>query len=107
MQVKTTRGGLACNVPFAAPPCLLSPPRTSCLKVSAVEGLQFQTGMSQEAVVGASIAILVVLFGMQGFGTHRVSGLFRRVLLEPVGGSAAAGRLRRGDARRRRQQGPA
>ena len=45
--------------------------------VSAIEGLQYQTGISTGAVVGISIAILVLLFALQAAGTQRVSGIFR------------------------------
>ncbi|KAI7844072.1 hypothetical protein COHA_002216 [Chlorella ohadii] len=49
--------------------------------VSAIEGIQFQTGISTGTVVGISIGILVLLFAMQGFGTHRVSNIFSPIVL--------------------------
>ena len=49
--------------------------------VSAVQGIQFQSGISNGAVVGITCAILVALFCIQRFGTARVSAIFAPVVL--------------------------
>eukprot|EP00887_Chlorella_sp_A99_P002108 scaffold21.g2108.t1 len=49
--------------------------------VSAMEGIQFQTGISTGAVVGISVAILVLLFAAQSLGTHKVSVVFSPIML--------------------------
>ena len=59
--------------------------------VSAVEGIQFQTGMSAAAVTVVAVAILVVLFGAQTFGTHRVSMAFAPIMLAWFASLAAMG----------------
>lgn len=59
------------------PPAQVLTPAISV--VSAVEGIQFKTGMSTTVVVVIAVAILVALFAMQSFGTERVSVIFRRV----------------------------
>jgi K+ transporter len=51
-----------------------------CPQVSAIEGIQFQTGISRSTVVGISIAILVLLFAGQPWGTQRVAVVFRCAL---------------------------
>ncbi|KAL2336396.1 hypothetical protein Fmac_010842 [Flemingia macrophylla] len=47
--------------------------------LSAVSGTN--TSLGQEAVMGISVAILVVLFSVQRFGTDRVGSLFAPILL--------------------------
>ncbi|PRW58025.1 Potassium transporter family isoform C [Chlorella sorokiniana] len=59
--------------------------------VSAIEGIQFQTGISTGTVVGISIAILVLLFALQSFGTHRVSNIFSPIVLLWFTANAAIG----------------
>ncbi|KAL4425076.1 hypothetical protein ABPG77_010390 [Micractinium sp. CCAP 211/92] len=49
--------------------------------VSAIEGIQFQTGISRDAVTGISMGILVALFALQSVGTQRVSFLFSPAVL--------------------------
>jgi len=49
--------------------------------LSAVEGLRVATPLFDPYVVPLSVAILVVLFVMQKFGTHRVGGLFGPVMV--------------------------
>lgn len=49
--------------------------------ISAVEGIQYNTGISNGAVVGITVAILVVLFVAQSFGTQRVSAAFSPIIL--------------------------
>ena len=49
--------------------------------VSAVSGLTFKTDISQEVIVGISVAIFVCLFVMQSFGTQRVSFIFSPVVV--------------------------
>lgn len=49
--------------------------------VSAVEGIQFQTGISATVVTVASVSILAILFGVQTFGTHKVSMGFAPVMM--------------------------
>jgi hypothetical protein len=49
--------------------------------VSAVSGLTIKTSISQEGVIGVSVAILVCLFAMQSFGTQRVAFLFSPVIV--------------------------
>ncbi|KAL4425077.1 hypothetical protein ABPG77_010391 [Micractinium sp. CCAP 211/92] len=49
--------------------------------VSAIEGIQFQTGISRGAITGISMGILVGLFMLQSIGTQRVSFLFSPAML--------------------------
>ena len=49
--------------------------------LSAVEGLQVETPLFEPYLVPIAVAILVVLFLFQQFGTHRVGGLFGPVML--------------------------
>ncbi|PSC70116.1 potassium transporter 12 isoform A [Micractinium conductrix] len=49
--------------------------------VSAAQGIQFNTDISNDAVVGIAIAIVFLLFAVQSFGTERVSFLFSPVVL--------------------------
>lgn len=57
------------------------PPMPTCAVLSAVSGLQVKANLTQEAVVGITCAILVVLFGVQSYGTSRVGTLFAPVVL--------------------------
>eukprot|EP00887_Chlorella_sp_A99_P003937 scaffold11.g3937.t1 len=59
--------------------------------VSAVEGIQHQANISRGAVVGISVAILVLLFGGQPLGTHRMAALFSPVMLLWFGANLAIG----------------
>jgi KUP system potassium uptake protein len=49
--------------------------------LGAVEGLQAVTPLFSHFVVAISVAILVVLFVIQRYGTHRVGGLFGPIML--------------------------
>jgi KUP system potassium uptake protein len=49
--------------------------------LAAVEGLQVETPFFEPYVVPISVAILLLLFILQQFGTHRVGGLFGPVML--------------------------
>jgi len=49
--------------------------------LSAVEGLQVATPLFQPFVVPVSVAILVVLFVFQQYGTHRVGRLFGPIMV--------------------------
>ncbi|HEY3161956.1 MAG TPA: potassium transporter Kup [Vicinamibacterales bacterium] len=49
--------------------------------LSAVEGLQVETPLFEPYVVPIAVAILVVLFVFQQFGTHRVGGLFGPIMV--------------------------
>ena len=49
--------------------------------LSAVEGLQVETPLFEPYLVPIAVAILVVLFLFQQFGTHRVGGLFGPIML--------------------------
>jgi KUP system potassium uptake protein len=49
--------------------------------LSAVEGLQVETPLFEPYVVPIAVAILVMLFVFQQYGTHRVGGLFGPVML--------------------------
>jgi KUP system potassium uptake protein len=49
--------------------------------LSAVEGLQIETPLFEPYVVAIAVAILVVLFLFQQYGTHRVGGFFGPVML--------------------------
>ncbi|EFN51417.1 hypothetical protein CHLNCDRAFT_55134 [Chlorella variabilis] len=44
--------------------------------VSAVEGIEYQTGISRGTVVGIAVGILVCLFAVQPWGTQRVAVMF-------------------------------
>ena len=48
--------------------------------VSSVEGIKYNTDISEDAVVGISIAIVVVLFLAQPFGTQKISLLFSPII---------------------------
>jgi K+ transporter len=49
--------------------------------LSAVSGLQVKAGLSQDAVIGLTCAILVVLFMVQSYGTQRIGVMFAPVVL--------------------------
>jgi len=49
--------------------------------LAAVEGVQVETPLFEPYVVPLSVAILVLLFVFQQYGTHRVGGLFGPVML--------------------------
>lgn len=49
--------------------------------VSAVEGMEYHTTMEKPDVLGVSIAIIVVLFFIQQFGTEKVSFLFSPIIV--------------------------
>ncbi|KAI3432754.1 hypothetical protein D9Q98_004295 [Chlorella vulgaris] len=49
--------------------------------VSAIEGIEYNTGITQSTVVGISVAILVVLFALQPFGTQRIAFMFSPLVL--------------------------
>jgi len=49
--------------------------------LSATEGLHVATPLAEPYVVPISVAILVVLFVIQQYGTHRVGGLFGPVMV--------------------------
>src|ERR1041385_9054780 len=49
--------------------------------LSAVEGLQVETPLFEPYLVPIAVAILVLLFLFQQYGTHRVGGLFGPVML--------------------------
>ena len=48
--------------------------------ISAVQGIQYNTNISNAAVTGITCAILVVLFFLQPFGTRRISFLFSPII---------------------------
>ncbi|XP_078442060.1 high affinity K+ transporter 5 [Wolffia australiana] len=55
---------------------------TPCISVlSAVGGIKSQSSLNQDAVVGISIAILIVLFCAQRFGTDKVGYTFAPIIL--------------------------
>ena len=54
-------------------------PLPLCPQVSAVEGIEYQTGISRGTVVGIAVGILVCLFAVQPWGTQRVAVMFRCV----------------------------
>lgn len=67
----------------ALPPCinacllhLLSRAPRRPAVLSAVQGLQVKAGFNQDAVVGITCGILVLLFLLQSYGTQRVGSLF-------------------------------
>jgi KUP system potassium uptake protein len=49
--------------------------------LGAIEGLQVVTPLFEPYLVPLTVAILVVLFGIQKFGTHRVGGLFGPIVV--------------------------
>ena len=49
--------------------------------LGAIEGLEVVTPLFRPYVVPISVAILVALFGIQKFGTHRVGGLFGPIVI--------------------------
>jgi KUP system potassium uptake protein len=49
--------------------------------LGAVEGLEVVTPLFRPYVVPITVAILVALFGIQKFGTHRVGGLFGPIVI--------------------------
>jgi KUP system potassium uptake protein len=49
--------------------------------LAAVEGLQVETPFFEPYVVPIAVVILLLLFVLQQFGTHRVGGLFGPVML--------------------------
>lgn len=49
--------------------------------LSAVQGLQAKAGLSQDAIIGITCAILVALFLIQSRGTQGVGALFAPVVL--------------------------
>jgi KUP system potassium uptake protein len=49
--------------------------------LSAVEGLQIETPLFEPYVVPIAVVILVLLFLLQQYGTHRVGGLFGPIML--------------------------
>ena len=49
--------------------------------LGAIEGLEVVTPLFQPYVVPVTVAILVVLFAIQKFGTHRVGGLFGPIVI--------------------------
>ena len=49
--------------------------------LSAVEGLEVATPLFSPYVVPLTVAILIVLFAIQKFGTHRVGGLFGPIVI--------------------------
>ncbi|GAB4815865.1 hypothetical protein N2152v2_002911 [Parachlorella kessleri] len=59
--------------------------------ISAIEGIQFNTGISRGAVVGITCGILAVLFLLQSFGTARVSFIFSPFILLWLVANAAIG----------------
>ena len=59
--------------------------------VSAVEGIQFQTGMNSTAVTAISVGILLALFCIQSFGTHRMSMAFAPIMITWFASLAAIG----------------
>lgn len=58
--------GVVCRCLFLPLPAVLS----------AVSGLQVKAGLTNNAVIGITCAILVLLFGIQSWGTQRVGVLF-------------------------------
>ncbi|CAA6664153.1 unnamed protein product [Spirodela intermedia] len=55
---------------------------TPCISVlSAVSGIKESSSLDQGAVVGISIAILIVLFSVQRFGTNKVGYSFSPIIL--------------------------
>jgi KUP system potassium uptake protein len=44
--------------------------------LSAVSGLQVKAGLNSSSVIGITCAILVLLFGIQSWGTQRVGIMF-------------------------------
>jgi KUP system potassium uptake protein len=59
--------------------------------LSAVEGVKVVTPSVNDMVVPITIAVLVVLFAVQRFGTHRIGRVFGPVMLFWFGVIAAAG----------------
>jgi len=49
--------------------------------LSAIEGLEVMTPVFRPSVVPITVVILIVLFAIQRFGTHRVGGLFGPVMV--------------------------
>ena len=49
--------------------------------LGAIEGLEVVTPLFRPYVVPITVAILVALFGIQRFGTHRVGGLFGPIVI--------------------------
>jgi KUP system potassium uptake protein len=49
--------------------------------LSAVEGLEVGTPLFSPYVVPLTVAVLIVLFAIQRFGTHRVGGLFGPIVI--------------------------
>jgi KUP system potassium uptake protein len=49
--------------------------------LGAIEGLEVVTPLFRPYVVPITVAILVALFGIQKFGTHRVGGLFGPIVI--------------------------
>ena len=49
--------------------------------LSAVEGLEVATPLFEPYIVPATVAILVALFMIQKYGTHRVGGLFGPIMI--------------------------
>lgn len=49
--------------------------------VSAVQGVQYNTNLSNSGVVGITIAIIFLLFMIQPFGTQKVSFMFSPIIL--------------------------
>ena len=60
--------------------------------LGAIEGLEVATPLFQPYVVPATVAILVGLFLIQRYGTHRVGGLFGPIMVVWFVTLAAAGR---------------
>eukprot|EP00877_Chromochloris_zofingiensis_P013393 jgi/Chrzof1/8307/Cz03g05190.t1 len=59
--------------------------------LSAVSGLTLATNISNSTVVGITIAILVVLFGLQPLGTAKISAVFAPIVLTWFISNAAIG----------------
>ena len=49
--------------------------------ISAVEGIQYNTNLSDSGVIGITCTILVLLFFMQPFGTKKISFFFSPIIL--------------------------
>jgi KUP system potassium uptake protein len=49
--------------------------------LGAIEGLEVVTPLFRPYVVPTTVVILVLLFGIQKFGTHRVGGLFGPIVI--------------------------
>lgn len=49
--------------------------------LSAVQGLQVKANLSQDAVIGITCAILVVLFGVQSWGTQGIGVMFAPIVI--------------------------